>query len=522
MSSLVEALRFVGRQLSRLRGRSPRALSVGALVVLAVVAAIVWYVRPWLHGVIYAAYTTPIIPVALLVAGVVMYALRQRTDAVGPQAVLAVFLLVLVVGSGVTGLLAGERLGKSTLDASAEADTLAETDSQMPRVVPKSVAARYASNTLNFPQYRITGSDVTVEGGTPYWSYALAPDGTYNYFTKQQHGTVLIDMTQQNAEVRTVTGDLERGVGTAFYNNYRFELLKRGEYLVDYGDPFMVVNDGEQYIAVSYTTPTFHWTPLPYTTPEWGGVALIDNEGTVETLTPEEARQHPALEEQKLYPFELARTKVAATKYRRGIVNTFTSHEDEVEVAPVPGAGNDQPFLVFTEDGPEYIVAVEPYGDAQGLKEIWTVDSRTGEYEVYTPDRSLFGARKATDYVRQAARTTDWNRFNPSEPLPVVVDGQLYWQVRVVPGDSSGIAYIAFVNARSSDVREVSTTREVVAFLDGDAGAIDDGGAVDDRQPSLIVQRVAPNGTVVGTLEVYGNESVRVVQGNATNATGAA
>ncbi|MEF8857155.1 MAG: hypothetical protein V5A16_07020 [Haloplanus sp.] len=494
---------------------------MGVLVVLAVFAAIAWYVRPWLHGVVYAVYTTPIIPVAVLVAGVVVYALRQRTDAIGPQAVLTVFLLVLVVGSGVTGLLAGERLGKSTLDASTEADTLSETDSQMPRVVPKSVAARYASNTLNFPQYRITGSDVTVDGGTPYWSYALAPDGTYNYFTKQQHGTVLIDMTQQNAEVRTVTDDLERGIGTAFYNNYRFELLKRGEYLVDYGDPFMVVNEGDQYIAVPYTTPTFHWTPLPYTTPEWGGVALIDSDGNVEDLTPKEARQHPALEEQKLYPFELTRRKVAATKYRRGIVNTFTSHEDEIEVAPVPGAGNDQPFLVFTDDGPEYIVAVEPYGDAQGLKEIWTVDTRTGEYEVYTPDRSLFGARKATDYVRQAARTTDWNRFNPSEPLPVVVDDQLYWQIRVVPGDSSGIAYIAFVNARSSDVREVSATRDVVAFLDGDTGAIDDAGTADDRQPTLIVQRVAPNGTVVGTLEVYGNESVRVVQGNATNATAA-
>jgi len=494
---------------------------VGVLAALAAFAAVAWYVRPWLQGIVYTVYTTPIIPVALLVAGVVVYALRQRTDALGPQAALAVFLVVLVVGSGVTGLLAGERLGKSTLDSSTGVDTLGETDSQMPRVVPKSVAARYASNTLNFPQYRITGSDVTVDDGTPYWSYALAPDGAYNYFTKRQHGTVLIDMTQQNADVRTVTDDLERGIGPAFYNNYRFKLLKHGQYLVDYGDPFMVVNEGEQYIAVPYTTPTFHWTPLPYTTPEWGGVALIDSEGTVEDLSPAEARRHPALEEQKLYPFELARTKVAATKYRRGIVNTFTSHEDEIEVAPVPGAGNDQPFLVFTEDGPEYIVAVEPYGEAQGLKEIWTVDSRTGEYEMYTPDRSLFGARKATDYVRQAARTTDWNRFNPSEPLPVVVDGQLYWQVRVVPSDSSGIAYIAFVDARSSDVQEVSTTREVVAFLDGDVGAIGDGGTADDRQPTLIVQRVAPNGTVVGTLEVYGNESVRVVPRNATagNAT---
>jgi hypothetical protein len=519
MSSLAEALRFLARQLRRLRGSSPGALGGIALFALAVVAGVGWYMRPWLHGVVYAAYTTPIFPLALLVGGAVVVALKRRTDVIGPQAVGVVLLLALVVGSGVTGLLAGEELGKSTLSASTDTDDLSETDHEMPRVVPKSVAARYASNTLNFPQYRITSSDVTVADGTPYWSYALAPDGTYNYLTKRQHGTVLVDMTRQNAEVRTEVGDLEKGIGAAFYNNYRFELLKRGEYLVDYGDPFMVVDGDDQYIAVPYTTPTFHWLPLPYTTPEWGGVALIDSDGTVEDLTPAEARQHPALEEQKLYPFELAREKVAATKYRRGIVNTFTSHEDEIEVAPVPGENNDQPFLVFTENGPEYIVAVEPYGEAQGLKEIWTVDARTGEYEVYTPNRSLFGARKATDYVRQAARTTDWNRFTPSEPLPVIVDGRLYWQVRIVPGDSSGIAYIAFVDARSSDVREVSTTDEVVAFLEGRTGSVDRGGTADGPAPTIVVQRVAPNGTVVGTLEVYENETIRVVQGNETNAS---
>jgi hypothetical protein len=250
-------------------------------------------------------------------------------------------------------------------------------------------------------------------------------------------------------------------------------------------------------------------------------VVLIGPDGTVEDLSPAEARDRPVLADQKLYPFELAREKVAATKYRNGIVNTFTSHEDEIEVAPVPGEGNDQPFLVFTNEGPEYVVAVEPYGQAQGLKEVWTIDGRTGEYEIYSPRQSLFGARKATDYVRQAARTTDWNRFTPSEPIPVVVDGQLYWEVRVVPSDSSGIAYIAFVNAQSSDVHEVSTTAEVTAFLDGDRVTASPDGDRDaaDRTPTLVVERVAPNGTVVETLELYGNETVRVVQGNATTAT---
>ncbi len=522
MPSIDELLLSVGSRLRQLRSEHPRRFAGVALVAAAVTLGLSWYFRPWLHGVVYGVYTTPVLPVAAVVGlGVTLLARRSVGSLVSGQAGFVVFVLVLVAGAGVTGLLAGEDIGTATMDRAATAENLSETDPAKPRVVTKSVAARYASNTLNFPQYRIEGGDVTVRNGTPYWSYALAPDGAYNHYTKRQHGTVLVDMTQQNAEVDTVVGDLEKGVGPAFYNNYRFAMLKQANFLVAYGDPFMVVHGGDQYIAVPYTKPEFHWLPLPYTTPEWGGVVLIGPDGSIEDLSPAEARDHSVLEEQKLYPFELAREKVAATKYRNGIVNTFTSHEDEIEVAPVPGEGNDQPFLVFTNEGPEYVVAVEPYGQAQGLKEVWTVDGRTGEYAVYSPERSLFGARKATDYVRQAARTTDWNRFTPSEPIPVVVDGQLYWEVRVVPSDSSGIAYIAFVNAQSSDVHEVSTTAEVTAFLEGEdvtatSAEAGDGNA---RTPTLVVERVAPNGTVIETLEVYGNETVRVVRGNVTNTT---
>jgi hypothetical protein len=522
MPSLDELIVAMWQRLARMRARSPRRLAALTATAAIVAAVLAWYFRPWLQGIVYGIYTTPIVPLAVVLGiGITLLVRRQFGALAGGQIGITVVVLVLVVGAGGTGLLAGEDLGKRTIDTATTAENLSETDPTKPRVVPKSVASRYASNTLNFPQYRIAGGDITVRNGTPYWSYALAPDGAFNYYTKQQHGTVLVDMTEQNAEVDTVVGDFRKGIGPAFYNNYRFTMLKRGNYLVNYEDPYLVVHEGEQHIAVPYTKPEFHWLPLPYTTPEWGGVVLIDRDGTVENLSPQAARNHPALQEQKLYPFELARQKVAATKYRNGIVNTFTSHRDEVEVAPVPGENNDQPFLVFTDDGPQYVVAVEPYGQAQGLKEVWIIDGRTGEYEVYTPTESLFGARKATDYVRQAARTTDWNRFTPSEPIPVVVDGQLYWEVRVVPTDSSGIAYTAFVNARSSDVREVSTTPEVTAFLEGRDVTTQpaDAGGDDERTPSLVIERVAPNGTVVETLEVYDNESIRIVQGNNTNTT---
>lgn len=487
------------------------------LLLLVVLAGLLWYFRPWLQGLVYLVYTTPMLLVAGTVAILLFAALARRNATIGLNAAFGIFLVLLVAGTGVGGLFAGEELGTNTMRDASVASELSEGDADRPRVVPQSVADRYASNTLNFPQYQITGSDITVYNGTPYWSYALSPDGMWNHFTKKQHGTVMVDMTEQNTETEVVTGDVEKGIGTAFYNSHAWQIRKNGEYLVDYEDPFMVVHEGEQYVAVPYTKPEFHWLPVPYTTPEWGGVVLVDSDGDVEDLSPSDARSHEVLEGQKLYPFSLARQKVAATKYRNGVLNTFTSHEDEVEVAPVPGENNDQPFAVLTENGPEYVVAVEPYGEAQGLKEVWTIDGRTGDYRRYSPNASLFGPRKATDYVRQAARTTDWNRFTPSEPIPVVVDGQLYWEVRVIPDDSSGIAYIAFVNAESSDVTEVERTAAVKAFVRGTELTTEpDDDASAEAAPEIIVQRVAENGTVVETLEVYGNETVQIRQNNQT------
>ncbi|MFC7173884.1 hypothetical protein ACFQL0_12090 [Haloplanus litoreus] len=262
MPSLDDLLLAVRDWLERQRTRNPRGVAGGAVVVSATLLALAWYFRPWLHGVVYGVYTTPILPLAVafgLVLAVVVG--RRLGPSVGGQAGTAALVLVLVVSVSATGLLAGEELGTSTMERASATDSLSETDPEKPRVVTKAVAARYASNTLNFPQYRIDGGDITVRNGTPYWSYALTPDGTFNYYTKQQHGTVLVDMTRQNAEVDTVVGDLRKGIGPAFYNNYRFAMLKQANYLVEYDDPFMVVHEDDQYIAVPYTKPEFHWLP---------------------------------------------------------------------------------------------------------------------------------------------------------------------------------------------------------------------------------------------------------------------
>jgi hypothetical protein len=515
------------------RGLVPLLVFLGGLCLLG------WFVRPWLHAAVYALYTTPTLVVPVALAAAAAWVLNRSGGSTpfdaydpgdrggsdrdrGPLRVAVVVLVVTgVVTTSVVGAVAGETLSDRTLAAATETDTLSDVDADRPRIVPRAVADRYASNTLNRPQFRAGPTDITVANGTPYWAAPLSPDGVFNLLTKEQGGTVLVDMTTQQARVRTVDGAVDAGIGTVFYENYRWRLLTQGEYLVDYGDPKMVVHDGAQYVMVPYARPTFHLTPVPHSTPTWGGVALLDAEGTVEVLSPEAAAAHPALEGQQLYPAALAREKVAATKYRNGILNTYTAHEGEIEVAAVPGQDNDQPFFVLSEDGPQYVVAVEPYGEAQGLREVWTVDGRTGRFEVFRPTDSLFGPRKAADLVRQSAPQTDWDRFYPAEPILTVVDDRPYWQVRVVPDDNSGIAYVAFVNARTSDVREFDRTGAIRTFLAGgtpvNRTAPDDGGdATTDRAPSVVVERVAANGTVVETMTVYGNETVRVRTANAS------
>ncbi|WP_160134206.1 ABC transporter permease [Halococcus salsus] len=521
--------------------------AVGGVVGLAILLGVAYVVRPWLQWLVYGLYTTPIawvfVPVGLAAVAYFGVSFESRGANRPLGIALGLVVVAVIVLTSVGGLYAQTTLADRTMAGATPTQGLSPADADHPRVVTRNVSDNYAANTLQLSRYRVSNPDVTFRNGTPYWSYALSPDGVRNHFALKQDGTVLVNMSAQNAKVETVRGELDAGIGTAWYNNYRWSVLKQGQYLVDYGDPFMVPHRNESYIAVPYTKPSFHVralpVPLPYTVPEWGGVALVAPDGSVTDLSPAEARSNPVLRGQKLVPFDLTRERVTATKYRNGILNTLPvvgSHTDEIEVAATPGSGNEQPYLVPTADGTKYVVAVEPFGNAQGLREVWEIDGRTGEASVYrSPSgESLFGPRKAADYVRQASRTTDWNRFSPAEPLPVAVDDRLYWMVKVVPEGGSGISYVAFVNAESSNVQETASTAAVEEFLRGNRSAaqsVRDGGpnastggprneTVAGGNVSLVVEKRAPNGSVVATMTVYENESVSIEPArNGTNAT---
>lgn len=514
--------------------------SVGTLLLIGILAGLLYFLRPWIHPIIYGLiYRSPgslqwfVIGLLgiLIVAPVLRGRGRNRASTLAFLAGIGIF----VVGGFIVGPVAGgvytqEHLAHERVIPQAQTvDTLPETDSQHPRLLPRSVGHEYTQNSLQYPRHKLGVGDITVLNGTLHWSYGLQPDGLINTFSIHQAGAVYANMETTSKDVRIIEGEFKCGQGQLVTDDYLWQ-LRKGEYMVDHqaSDTFVVPHNGELYLATPYMKYEHKFKALPvpqtYSVPTFGGVALMDTECNVRHLSPSEARESPILDGQNFYPYDLARQEVNAMRYQHGAINKWFYHEDELQIAGVPGANNQQPFTILTKGGGmTYIIAAEPYGEAQGIYQIWVIDARTGDKQVFKLDMqsSLLGPDRASNYVRKENPNVDWSRMQPSEPIPVVVDGDLYWNVRVVPTDSAGVSYTAFVNASSGAVTTVQTDDKAAAFIAGQSVQSDVGGGnqtgSDSSGGGLVIRIEGPDGTQ--TVTVDEGDTVVIEQRNGTDSS---
>lgn len=502
-------------------------------VAIVILAALVWISRPMWHWLFMSIYIYPAIWEALAIAigiGLLSYIfwfshqeysgweIKAKGRAIG------VFITVLVVAGIILGcfqLMYPQCYLSQNLEVS-EITELPDIDPSAVRIMPMAVSQRYAVDALQYPRHKLGTGDIAFVNKTPHWVYGLIPKGAVNFFILKDKGAVYVDMSTSEKNMKIIERDMEIGEGMGITDWYKWGLYKK-KYWVGYEDPYFVPGEEELYIVVPIISYEYHWRfPTFYTVPKWAGIALINSEGNIEFLTPEQALEHPVLKDQKLYPERLTRYYIDSFRYSKGIKNRLFYHEDQLKIAEVVSIAegeiqtvqrNIQPFLVNTKEGKKWFIGCEPWGtETHGIFRIYFIDARDGKIQLFEQPKTetLLGPVSACDYVRKANPIVDWSRMTPVEPIPVTFQKALYWQTKIIPNDAAGISYTAMVNAKTTEAIELKTDEAIREFIEGRY-------AIKPEIPLEIVRNVTAiviirdDGREIQRIEVFQNQTVVVI-----------
>ncbi|MFB6137036.1 MAG: hypothetical protein ABEJ42_01670, partial [Halobacteriaceae archaeon] len=394
-------------------------------------------------------------------------------------------VLGLVVGPIAGGVYAHSYMANQLQEDATELDNLPNTSTRNVRVLPRSVADNYAQSSMQFPQHRLTGSDIAYRNGSYTWSYGLAPDNFLVSWFGHQRGALYVNMSRVEKDVAVEDREFTNGRGQLFFDSYRYQsVLAAPLKQHDWDTTFNARAEGTSYVAHSTTVYDwkFRFAPLPqfFAVPRHASVEVMTPDGDVDSLSPGEARSSPLLRGQNVYPYHIARFKVESMQFLHGALNKWFWKEDVLAIADLPERGNSWPIVVPTEGeepGLTYFIATEPTGSGNGVYEVWTFDGVTGEVGVQRYTDSQIGPQKAVDFVERRPQVNRLSNAKAVAPVPVVRADTLYWHVKVVPRSRSGVVYTAFVNAESGDVTLVDGTKPVYAFLSrGEVEKLPDGG----------------------------------------------
>jgi hypothetical protein len=525
-----------------------RQLLVKLLVLLPVVGLLyVW--RPLFHPVIYRMVYSPggLYAVGLpVVVTVLLYLAPPLGDEEDSSAGIKIVLVGVTVAVGIVlalalgglgGAFEESHLANEAMENADQIDRFPEVNEANPRIKPRSVSDTQASGATNYPQHELGPSDVArTENGSLAWSYAIQPDQFQNRLNNNQRGVLFSDMTRSETAI-TAFDEMEFTHGRAMlFHRGAIWNLRKSDYWTQYrDDPIEFVHNGSAYMAYPKVDHEWNLLPVPHTTPKWGGVALVHQNGTIEQLSPDEARNHPVLQGQRLYPLYMAERYANSLKYRNGILNQLPvvgSFEGVVGPASMPsGTGNSQPFIVDMEgERLSYIYAMEPAGSGSGLAEVWFFDSRTGTPRQFRVDETLKGPERAVDKARSAMPEVSWvgtgdggdGNARILEPVVTVVEGDLWWHVKAAEAGEGSLLDNANIFVRAgetgSDEREIVTVggrQAVVEFIsdgpDGDIGGPPDTGTGNDTTDiSADADLAVVDGEVVVEIRIDGEVVDRI------------
>jgi hypothetical protein len=473
----------IKKRLSRLFSRLSSLGRVRLLIGLVVVLFLAWLVSPIFHGLVMAFYVEWPFFLAVVI-GTVLGVYLWRVGDKDPAKIVVVVAGVAAVAYLITSAPLRDLKYLDSIEA-REINEMPDTTGI--RFLPYDVAARFGQNTQDDSTLVLGDFEPLDNGeGGIDWVAPREPNGPWNSLVNNQRGVMVID-PDGSAEI--VDEEFRRGEGMAFHRNVEWR-LKRSKFFAHHTNQYYVLDGEEPLGVVPYITYRFSF---PVMVPRWGGVLVVHPDGEVENLSPEESINDERFEGERLYPEQLARKVGDVWKYRNGYWNTWFAHEDEARIpqisppeeqqnpsdqqpaGPQATFTNQMPFLIPTEDGPQWFSAAEPYGRSFSMYRGIYVDAHSGDVTYFRPDTgsALIGVNKALDYAQATFPNYQWGRNAVIlEPRPIVKDEALYWMATITNADRAGVNQTVMVNAsQQGEVTILETYDDVVAFVEGeDAG----------------------------------------------------
>ncbi len=339
------------------------------------------------------------------------------------------------------------------------------------RWLPYEVAVNFGKNKVNDSTVEPGGFEPFIDGQQIDMVAPRVPNGFYNAFAAKTKGIIII---RPDGSANVVGQEFRYGEGMQLRDNIRW-IMRRHHYWSNTPEVYYLQQGQEVLEVVPYMD--YHFS-FPVMVPYWGGVTVFHPDGRMEELTPSEAVKDPRFAGQRLFPLSLAKQMGEAWDLRGGVWNQWFNHRNQTQIPDVSGGGNNpQPYLVPSQNGPQFVMAAEASGgNSHGVYKILYFNAHNGvpsEYTVPNADQ-LIGPNASLTYIKSSYPQLNWKSSQggniiPLEPRPVIKDGALYWMSSVTTTDYAGIACTVLVDSRSGKPTAFNQLDDLKGFLSGTA-----------------------------------------------------
>lgn len=440
------------------RDLPPKTVALGCLGLLGagvVLLFVFYWIAPVIaHPFIYAlcAHWPSWVSLAVLVFGVGLIGVERPGIGIPISAIGFIACATLfVMGSAWQHVSYLENTSITQLDA--------EPESAGFRFLPYEVASTVGSNKASDSSVDLNDFEPYVDGEEPGWISAREYRTFANQITYDQPGVFSIS---SHSDATTDDTSIPHGFGVCCFEDFRWESVRQ-HFWADYSPrAYPTLLNGQPVVVQPYLTRYFDF---PVMVPQWAGSQIYWPDGTIEDLSAEGiANKYPG---SRLFPQEMAEYFADAYQYKNGIWNAWFTHVDMPEVPKIEGMKNQMPYLIPTESGSTWYMAVEPYGKSnKSVYMAYYVDATTGDVSIYKFGENLIGPERALTYP--PAKYQELKNLVMLEPRPVVRDGDLYWLMSATTSDYPNVQFTAVLNAKTEEVFRLDSQEAVEAFVAGD------------------------------------------------------